>query len=223
MLKQYIRADGRLIWGDLSVSCIRDERSAENFVSQIADITAAVEANERNALLNQRITEELHTAAAYVESILPRGLTGEVSVSSRYPPSRELGGDRFDYLWVDDDHLMVYLIDVSGHRDRTRPVGGLPGQNLLRSRTFNTETLLAPEAVLTELNRHFQMDQQSEQALLHHVVRDLQPEYPVAVLRQRQAHRPLSRSIPDPKVHRSNGVALELVARGGLREHTVHY
>lgn len=59
------------------MSCIRDERGrVENFVSQIADITAAVEANERNALLNQRITEELHTAAAYVESILPRGLTG---------------------------------------------------------------------------------------------------------------------------------------------------
>ena len=162
MLKQYIRADGRLIWGDLSVSCIRDERGqVENFVSQIADITAAVEANERNALLNQRITEELHTAAAYVESILPRGLTGEVSVSSRYLPSRELGGDCFDYLWVDDDHLMVYLIDVSGHGIEPALLA-VSLQNLLRSRTFNTETLLAPEAVLTELNRHFQMDQQSE-------------------------------------------------------------
>ncbi|GEM_PF-750104 len=159
MLKQYVHADGHLIWGDLSVSCIRDARGrVENFVSQIADITAAVEANERNALLNQRITEELATAAAYVESILPRGLTGDVCVSSRYLPSRELGGDCFDYSWIDDDHLMVYLIDVSGHGIEPALLA-VSLQNMLRSRAFTTETLLAPESVMAELNQHFQMEQ----------------------------------------------------------------
>ncbi|TXI39831.1 MAG: PAS domain S-box protein [Mycobacterium sp.] len=162
MLKQYVHADGHLIWGDLSVSCIRDERGrVENFVSQIADITAAVEANERNALLNQRITEELSTAAAYVESILPRGLTGDVCVSSRYLPSQELGGDCFDYSWIDDDHLMVYLIDVSGHGIEPALLA-VSLQNMLRSRAFTTETLLAPELVMAELNQHFQMEQHGE-------------------------------------------------------------
>lgn len=162
MLKQYVHADGRLIWGDLSVSCVRDEHGrVENFISQIADITAAVEANERNALLNQRITAELEAAAAYVRSILPAGLTGDVRVASRYLPSQELGGDCFDYSWIDDDHLVVYLIDVSGHGIEPALLA-VSLQNMLRSRAFTTETLLAPDEVLSELNRHFQMEQHGE-------------------------------------------------------------
>jgi len=38
MVKQYIRADGHRIWGDLSVSCIRDQNGqVENFIAQIID------------------------------------------------------------------------------------------------------------------------------------------------------------------------------------------
>ena len=48
-------------------------------------------------------------------SIMPQGITGRVGVTSRYLPSRELGGDSFDDSWIDDDHLRVYLIDISGH------------------------------------------------------------------------------------------------------------
>lgn len=54
-------------------------------------------------------------AAEYVTSLLPGDLDGPVEVSRRDLPSRELGGDCFDYRWIDDDHLLVYLIGVSGH------------------------------------------------------------------------------------------------------------
>jgi serine phosphatase RsbU (regulator of sigma subunit) len=90
---------------------VRDENGqVENFVTQVADITAMVEANERNRVLAQqlqqqgeRLTAELESAAAYMSSIMPRGLAGDVDVSSRYLPSRELGGDSFNYTWIDDD------------------------------------------------------------------------------------------------------------------------
>jgi PAS domain S-box-containing protein len=85
MLKQYIHADGHLIWGDLSVSCVRDKDGrVEQFISQIIDVTHSVEASERIAALNQRLGEDLRSAAAYMASIMPRGLTGPVNVSSRY-------------------------------------------------------------------------------------------------------------------------------------------
>lgn len=59
MVKQYIHADGHLLWGDLSVSCIRDERGrVENFISQITDITAQVEADERNRVLTQELQRQ---------------------------------------------------------------------------------------------------------------------------------------------------------------------
>lgn len=167
-VKQYVHADGHLIWGDLSVSCVRDENGeVENFISQISDITEAVEANARNHVLAQRLqkqserlSRELKSAAAYMSSIMPRGLTGQVRVSSRYLPSRELGGDCFHYTWLDDDHLLVYLIDVSGHGIEPALLS-VSLHNMLRSGLFAIGSLLEPEVVLTELNRLFQMEKQN--------------------------------------------------------------
>ncbi len=168
MIKQYIHADGHLIWGDLSVSCVRDEHGrVEHFISQIIDITATVDANERNHQLAQSLQRnaehsaaELRSAAAYMSSIMPRGLDGRVRVSSRYLPSRELGGDCFHYSWIDDDHLLVYLIDVSGHGIEPALLS-VSLHNMLRSGSLPAVNLLAPAAVLEELNRLFQMDQQN--------------------------------------------------------------
>jgi len=167
--KEYIHADGHRIWAELAVSCVRDEAGqVENFVSQITDITATVQANERNKILAQRLQgyadrlkNELDSAAAYLSSIMPRSLTGKVRVASRYLPSRELGGDCFDYLWVDDDHLLVYLIDVSGHGLEAALVA-VSIHNMLRSGALRPEILSAPDMVLAELNRRFQMDQQND-------------------------------------------------------------
>jgi sigma-B regulation protein RsbU (phosphoserine phosphatase) len=169
MITRYICADGRPIWGDLSVSCIRDETGqVEDFMSQITDITAQVRADERNLVLaqtlqqqNDRIKAGLDSAAAYMKSIMPSGLHRTVEVSSRYLPSQELGGDSFDYYWMDDDHLLVKLMDVSGHGIEPALLAASV-HNLMRSGSLARETLLSPEAVLTELNRLFAMDQQDD-------------------------------------------------------------
>ena len=169
MVKQFIHADGHPIWGDLSVSCVRNEDgSVENFISQITDISAVVAADERNQVLARRLQEqsdrmaaELQSAAAYVASILPRGLDGPVKVVSRYLSAQELGGDCFDYAWIDDDHLLVYLIDVSGHGLESALLA-VSLHNLLRSGSIGREILLCPQKTLTELNSRFQMAQHGE-------------------------------------------------------------
>ena len=166
---EYLHADGHRIWADLAVSCIRDEHGqVENLIAQITDITARVHADERNRVLTQQLQQqtdrmeaELDSASAYMSSIMPQGLDGPVIVSSRYLPSRALGGDCFNYHWIDDDHLFVKLIDVSGHGIEPALLS-VSIHNLMRSGTLATETLLAPEALLTELNRLFQMDQQKD-------------------------------------------------------------
>ena len=101
------------------------------------------------------------SAADYMASIMPQGLTGRVGVTSRYLPSRELGGDCFDYSWIDDDHLLVYLIDVSGHGLEPALLS-VSVHNMIRSGSLGAQTLLAPEVLLTELNSLFQMEQQGE-------------------------------------------------------------
>ena len=179
MNKQYIHADGHLIWGDLSVSCLRRPGGAvESFVVQIIDITDEVKAREQLALRDgenrllarnlqtqtDRLRAELRSAEAYVASILPGELGGPVRVSSRYLPSQELAGDIFDYRWIDDDHLIVYLMDVSGHGVGPALLS-VSVHNLVRSGSLPAATLLAPEQVLAELNRLFHMDQHDDHYL----------------------------------------------------------
>lgn len=110
--------------------------------------------------LARRLMTELGSAACYVASILPRDSDAPVPVESRYVPSQELGGDSFDHRWIDDDHLIVYLVDVSGH-GIAPAMFAVSVHNLLRSGTLDNDTLLDPGKVLTELNRLFQMDQQA--------------------------------------------------------------
>lgn len=104
-----------------------------------------------------RLSGELNSAARYVMSILPGDLDGRVQARSRYLPAREIGGDSFGYLWIDDDHLIVYLIDVSGHGVEPALLS-VSVHNMLRSRSMPTATLLSPELVMVELNQLFEMD-----------------------------------------------------------------
>ena len=107
-----------------------------------------------------RLVSELNSAARYVASILPGDIDdGRVRISSRYVPSRELGGDSYDYRWIDDDHLIAYLVDVSGHGVESAMVA-VSVHNLLRSGTLPRATLLEPDAMLAELNRLFPMESQ---------------------------------------------------------------
>jgi CHASE1-domain containing sensor protein len=110
--------------------------------------------------LARRLMTELSSAARYVSSILPGDLDGPVPVTSRYLPSEELGGDSFDYRWIDDDHLIAYVVDVSGHGIGPAAFS-VSVHNLLRSGTIDHDTLRDPGRVLTELNRLFQMDRQA--------------------------------------------------------------
>jgi PAS domain S-box-containing protein len=64
MLKQYIHAEGRRIWGDLSVSCVRDENGrVEDVVAQIIDVTPTIEATERYRLIAENVTDVVLRAA----------------------------------------------------------------------------------------------------------------------------------------------------------------
>jgi PAS domain S-box-containing protein len=163
--KRYLHADGHVIWADLSASCLRrPDGELESVIAQIVDITATVTSREQlarreeqNRALAQSLQAELDGAAHYLKSVLPDDLAGGVSISSRYLPSHTLGGDSFDFFWIDDDHLIVYLLDVSGHGVKAALVA-ISVHNILRSTSLSTTTLLDPEQVLTKLNDQFAMD-----------------------------------------------------------------
>jgi len=120
------------------------------------------EANRELQLQKQLLEEELAEAAEYVSSILPERLTEPpVTIDARFIPSRQLGGDGFDYYWLDSEHLAVYLLDASGHGLRAA-LPTLQVLNLLRSRALPKINYYQPSDVLRGLNETFQMTQKND-------------------------------------------------------------
>jgi phosphoserine phosphatase RsbU/P len=114
------------------------------------------------------IEQELAQASQYVRSLLPEPLEGEVSIQSSFLPSTQLGGDSFDYFWLDGDHLAFYLLDVSGHGVGSALLS-VSVLNLMRTRSLrrsrtsqDTTNFYKPSEVLRDLNNTFQMSVHNE-------------------------------------------------------------
>ena len=104
----------------------------------------------------QHLSHELEQAARYVRSRLPRPMGGEVASDWRFIPSQTLGGDIFDYYWVDGDHLVAYLVDASGHGVGSALLS-TSVMDVLRTHALPDTDVRDPGAVLTALNAAFQM------------------------------------------------------------------
>jgi serine phosphatase RsbU (regulator of sigma subunit) len=91
----------------------------------------------------------------YVHDCIPPPMDGKVSVDWRYVPASTLGGDTIGYHWVDDDHLALYLIDVTGHGLDAALVS-VTVANVIRAGALPTTDMRQPDQVLARLNDAFQ-------------------------------------------------------------------
>jgi sigma-B regulation protein RsbU (phosphoserine phosphatase) len=108
----------------------------------------------------QRLSEELVEATAYLRSLLPDPRTEPFVVDWRFIPCSELGGDAFGYHWIDDDHFALYLLDVCGHGVGAALLS-VTVLNVLRGGTFHGVDFRKPDEVLAAANRAFPMEEQN--------------------------------------------------------------
>ncbi|CCI02976.1 MAG: SpoIIE family protein phosphatase [Microcystis sp. M54BS1] len=110
----------------------------------------------------QLLEMELAEAADYVRSLLPEFfISPKLAIDFRFLPSRRLGGDGFDYYWLDNDHLMLYLLDVAGHGLRAA-LPSLSVIHLLRSRGLSQVNYYQPNQVLQGLNQVYQISPKND-------------------------------------------------------------
>ncbi|WGV24412.1 PP2C family protein-serine/threonine phosphatase [Halotia branconii] len=112
--------------------------------------------NQNLQTQKQILEAELAEAADYVRSLLPLPLTGSVTTEALFVPSAQLGGDCFDYYWLDDENLVIYLLDVSGHGVGSALLS-VSVLNVLRSQSLPNTNFYQPSEVLKALNHAFQM------------------------------------------------------------------
>lgn len=147
------------------------DAGADDFISkpiELNELQARVRAGLRLHQLSrdlkiakQSLEAELAEAAEYVQSLLPDPMVEPVSIKSKFIPSRQLGGDCFDYNWLDSNYLAIYLLDVAGHGLRAA-LPSVAVLNLLRSRALPNIDYYKPSDVLRALNTTFQMSYQND-------------------------------------------------------------
>ncbi|MDP5018666.1 MAG: SpoIIE family protein phosphatase, partial [Dolichospermum sp.] len=140
-------------------------------------ITKPIEQNElqarvRAGLRLHQLSQDLHTqkllletelaeATEYVKSLLPLPVKKPLNINFQFLPSRQLGGDCFDYNWLDPDSIAIYLLDTAGHGLKAT-LPAISVLNLLRSRALKDLNYYQPSEVLAALNNTFQMNYQND-------------------------------------------------------------
>jgi len=117
------------------------------------------EAYRKLAESERQLAQEVNQAARYVLSLLPPPLKGSVTAEWKFVPSTQLGGDMFGYHWLDDDHLALYLLDVSGHGVGSSLLA-VSAANALSARSLPDTDFRKPAQVMERLNDTFQMERQ---------------------------------------------------------------
>jgi sigma-B regulation protein RsbU (phosphoserine phosphatase) len=94
--------------GQLTRSFGEMRDSLKEYISHLAEVTAAKE----------RIESELKIARTIQQSFLPKhfpaaGKKNPFEVYALLEPAKEVGGDFYDFFWVDSEHLYLAVGDVS--------------------------------------------------------------------------------------------------------------
>ncbi|BAY62764.1 response regulator receiver modulated serine phosphatase [Calothrix brevissima NIES-22] len=147
------------------------DAGADDFISKPIEqneLQARVRAGLRLHILSrdlqtqkQLLEAELAEAADYVRSLLPLPITEPLRINYRFLPSRQLGGDCFDFYWLDNDCLVIYLLDTAGHGLKAT-LPSISVLNFLRSHSIANLNYYQPSHVLKALNDTFQISYQND-------------------------------------------------------------
>jgi sigma-B regulation protein RsbU (phosphoserine phosphatase) len=129
--------------------------------------------NEKLETANTRMSRDLEAAAKVQQALLPAttdSLT-RADLSWRFIPCNELAGDFLNYFMLDDRHLAMFVVDVSGHGVASSLLSVTIGRVLTphvssssllirQSGSDAAPQIVPPADVMAELNRRFPMEEQ---------------------------------------------------------------
>ncbi len=130
-----------------------DRRLMENLASQVAPaikVAQLVRQQQVETEERERIQQELRVAALIQQTLLPRELPSITgwNIDAFYRPAREVGGDFYDFITLDDGRLGVVIGDVT---DKGVPAALVmaTSRSMLRAAA---RVHSSPGAVLAEVN-----------------------------------------------------------------------
>ncbi|HSW48884.1 MAG TPA: SpoIIE family protein phosphatase [Bryobacteraceae bacterium] len=172
------RKDGTTFWNRLSITPVRDSSGiVTHFIAVQSDVTAErnaqeelKRANEQLEAANRSLKQDLDAAAAVQRSLLPADppeVPG-IRFAWEFRPCQELAGDFLNVLQLDEHHVGVYILDVSGHGVAAAllsvtlshvlsPVADRSFLYQAVPETPGAYRVTPPADVVARLNKHFRM------------------------------------------------------------------
>lgn len=128
----------------LSESIKKMENELNDYIDNLARVSSEKE----------RISAELNIANQIQSSVLPNTFPAfpdraEFDIYAMMNPAKEVGGDFYDFFFVDDNHFAMVMADVSG-KGVPAALFMMAAKNLLKSGAL---TMPSPKAVLEHVNR----------------------------------------------------------------------
>src|SRR5437762_5432676 len=125
-------------------------------IAAVRDVTQRKHNDNQLREAHRKIRRDLDSAAIVQRSLLPKILPriDGMHFAWAFEPCETLAGDSFNVFMVDDDHVALYLLDVSGH-GVTAALQAVALTRVLASRPWPTSVLrriLTPAEVAGELN-----------------------------------------------------------------------
>ncbi|MCX6629853.1 MAG: SpoIIE family protein phosphatase [Candidatus Solibacter sp.] len=170
------RKDGTPFWNRLSITPVRDASgTVTHFIGVQSDVTAEKQArdalqhaNEQLEVASRAMKRDLEAAGDLQHALLPVELPqfAGMSFAYRFRPCSDVGGDSLNVLWLDDRHVAIYILDVSGHGvaaaflsvTLTHMLSAVPDRSFLyhaASDGTGKYCVTPPAEVVSRLNRHF--------------------------------------------------------------------
>jgi phosphoserine phosphatase RsbU/P len=170
------RKDGTPFWNRLSITPVQNAAGAvTHFIGVQSDVTAEKQAkdalqnaNERLEAASRAMKRDLDAAAQLQRALLPVELPvfQGMNFDYRFRPCSDVGGDSLNVLSLDDQHVALYVLDVSGHGvaaallsvTLTHMLSVVPDRSFLyHAATDGTSKycIAPPAEVVSHLNRHF--------------------------------------------------------------------
>ncbi len=149
----------------------KERKSKEQLHAQNIKINEQnVELEELNAIIakhNDRMQSELNVGKEIQMSMLPTEFPnrGNIELFARLEPALEVGGDLYDYYFIDDDTLIFGLGDVS---DKGVPAALFMSatKTLIKSLSKYHKT---PNKILTEVNNQLSQDNEASMFVTYYL------------------------------------------------------
>lgn len=116
------------------------------------------ELNNKLAAKQSVINEDFKAARQIQRTLLPKDIPNYINYNFywQYIPCDTVGGDLVNIVSYDEDNLICYIIDVSGHGPRSAMITVALSQFFSQAqKAYNSINVLSPSSVLEALDKEF--------------------------------------------------------------------